>query len=179
MSVQIGTRPDSGFDDPIGMLKDCHRRVERFLRILCQVVGRAQGRGLDAEESAAVMTALQYFRTGGLRHTADEEESLFPRLRAEGPAASGYLDQVAALEDDHRNANALHAEVDRLYSTWLECRKLSPAQAQILQSATAQLEKLYTSHIDIEERIVFPKAAQLLSQDALTEIGEEFRRRRA
>ena len=89
MSVQIGARPDSGFDDPIGMLKDCHRRVERFLRILCQVVERAHGRSLDAEESAAVQAALHYFRTGGLRHTADEEESLFPRLRAETAAASG------------------------------------------------------------------------------------------
>jgi hypothetical protein len=44
MAVQIGARPDSGFDDPIGMLKDCHRRIERFLGILCQVARQAQGR---------------------------------------------------------------------------------------------------------------------------------------
>jgi hemerythrin-like domain-containing protein len=178
MSVQIGARPDSGFDDPIGMLKDCHRRVERFLRILCQVVERAHGRSLDAEESAAVQAALHYFRTGGLRHTADEEESLFPRLRAETAAASGSTDHVAALEHDHRNANELHAEIDRLYSEWLENRELTPEQARILQAATVRLEQLYTSHIDIEVRIVFPKAAQLLSSEAIAQIGEEFRRRR-
>jgi len=34
MAIQIGAKPDSGFDDPIGMLKDCHRRIERFLGIL-------------------------------------------------------------------------------------------------------------------------------------------------
>ena len=73
MAIQIGGKPDSGFDDPIGMLKDCHRRIESFLHILCVVVDRAQGRTLTGEERAAVQAALQYFRTGGQRHTADEE----------------------------------------------------------------------------------------------------------
>jgi len=81
MAIQIGAKPDSGFDDPIGMLKDCHRRIESFLGILCVVIDRTQGRSLTDEEREAVKAALQYFRTGGQRHTADEEESLFPRLR--------------------------------------------------------------------------------------------------
>lgn len=81
MAIQIGAKPDSGFDDPIGMLKDCHRRIESFLGILGIVVGRAKRRSLTDEERSAVQAALQYFRTGGQRHTADEEQSLFPRLR--------------------------------------------------------------------------------------------------
>jgi hypothetical protein len=76
--IQIGAKPDSGFDDPLGMLKDCHRRIEHFLGILCLVAERAQGRDLTEEEIAAVGAALNYFRLGGHRHTADEEESLFP-----------------------------------------------------------------------------------------------------
>ena len=87
MAIQIGAKPDSGFDDPIGMLKDCHRRIESFLGILCVVVERAQGRSLTGEERDAVQAALQYFRSGGQRHTADEEESLFPRLRAFAPGS--------------------------------------------------------------------------------------------
>jgi hypothetical protein len=31
MVIQIGGRPDSGFDDPLGRPQDCHRRIERFL----------------------------------------------------------------------------------------------------------------------------------------------------
>jgi len=84
MAIQIGAKPDSGFDDPIGMLKDCHRRIESFLHILCVVADRAQGRRLTDEERAAVQAALQHFRTGEQRHTADEEQSLFPRLRKIG-----------------------------------------------------------------------------------------------
>ena len=55
MAIQIGAKPDSGFDDPIGMLKDCHRRIESFLGILCVVVDRAQGRNLTDEERDALV----------------------------------------------------------------------------------------------------------------------------
>jgi hypothetical protein len=41
MGIQIGAKPDSGFDDPIGMLKDCHRRIASLLGILCVVVTQA------------------------------------------------------------------------------------------------------------------------------------------
>ena len=52
MAIQIGAKLDSGFDDPIGMLKDCHRRIESFLGIFCVVVDRAQGRRLTEEEQS-------------------------------------------------------------------------------------------------------------------------------
>jgi Hemerythrin HHE cation binding domain len=116
MAIQIGAKPDSGFEDPIGMLKDCHRRIESFLGILCVVVDRAQGRSLTDEERDAVGAALQYFQTGGLRHTADEEESLFPRLR-ESDANS--CEEIDVLENDHREASDLHESVKRFYSAWI------------------------------------------------------------
>ena len=44
MAIQIGAKPDSGFDDPIGMLKDCHRRIVSFLGILALwLIGRRAG----------------------------------------------------------------------------------------------------------------------------------------
>ena len=64
MGVQISAKPDSGFDDPIGMLTDCHRRIEQFLKILATVVERAEGRNLTGEEATAVQSALRYFRAG-------------------------------------------------------------------------------------------------------------------
>jgi hypothetical protein len=76
MAIQIGAKLDSGFDDPIGMLEDCHRRIEHFLDILCMVTERAHTRSLTGEEQSAIKAALQYFYVGGERHTADEEESL-------------------------------------------------------------------------------------------------------
>src|SRR5271166_1567005 len=138
MAIQIGAKPDSGFNDPIGMLKDCHRRIESFLGILCVVVDRAQGRSLTDAERDAVKAALQYFRTGGQRHTADEEESLFPRLRR-GNAES--FEEINRLEDDHHEASNLHEAVERHYSTWIESGNLGLEATQQLLSQTARLKQ--------------------------------------
>lgn len=175
MAIQIGARPDSGFDDPIGMLKDCHRRIESFLGILCVVVERAQGRSLSGEERDAVQAALHYFRVGGQRHTADEEESLFPRLRA---SAAGSLQELGRLEGDHREANDLHKSVARLYSTWIASGELDPEETLRLLSATEQLKHLYAMHIQIEESIVFAQALEVLDSRTIAAIGSEFRIRR-
>ncbi len=121
MAIQIGAKPDSGFDDPIGMLKDCHRRIESFLGIICVVVDRARGRSLTGEERDAVNAALEYFRTGGQRHTADEEESLFPRLRKSDTKS---FEEIDRLEGDHHEANELHGSIERLYSAWIESGRL-------------------------------------------------------
>jgi hemerythrin-like domain-containing protein len=176
MAVQIGARPDSGFDDPIGMLKDCHRRIERFLHILWVVADRAPGRTLTDEEKPGVESAMHYFQLGGKRHTADEEESLFPRLRT--ALASGGCEEIAGLEDDHCRTNELHAIVDTLYFSWIEVGRLSPEDKESLQSATVRLKQLYEAHIKIEEGIVFPRAAQTLGSQAIAAIGEELRARR-
>jgi hemerythrin-like domain-containing protein len=176
MAIQIGARPDSGFDDPIGMLKDCHRRIERFLHILWVVANRAAGRALTDEEAAAVQSALHYFRQGGQRHTADEEESLFPRLRAE--SAAGNFEELGGLESDHRQANSLHAAVETLYLAWISNGLLSPEDEERLLYATEQLKHLYKGHIQVEEQVVFPHAAQMLDSRTIAAIGQEFRARR-
>lgn len=178
MGIQIGAKPDAGFDDPIGMLKDCHRRIEQFLNVLCLVVERAPGRPLTEEETAAVKSALNYFRVGGQRHTADEEESLFPRMRVEKTTESA-LQQIEALESDHRAADDLHATVEKLYSSWLEGKVLSTEELQHLRAATERLKQLYEGHIRIEENLVFPRAAEELDSETIAKIGQEFRARRA
>ncbi|MGA7244578.1 MAG: hemerythrin domain-containing protein [Terracidiphilus sp.] len=175
MAFQIGAKPDSGFDDPIGMLKDCHRRIESFLHILCVVVDRAQGRSLTDEERVAVQAALQYFRTGGQRHTADEEQSLFPRLRK---SDAQVFEEIDRLENDHREANDLHGSVERSYSAWIQSGELGPEETRQLFSKTSRLKQLYSDHIHVEETTVFARATQVLDRNALTAIGTEFRFRR-
>jgi hemerythrin-like domain-containing protein len=177
MAIRIGAKPDSGFDDPIGMLRDCHRRIEHFLRFICGVVERARGRSLTTEEAAAIESALRYFKVGGLRHTADEEESLFPRMRAD--EVLGNLPELDELESEHREANELHQAVERLYSTWIKYGSLPAESEQRLSSATQRLQKLYDEHIEMEEKVVFPRAAEALDAKTIAVIGEEFRARRA
>ncbi len=175
MAVQIGARPDSGFDDPLGMLQDCHRRIENFLRILCHVADRTATGALTSEERDAVEGALHYFHVGGQRHNQDEEDSLFPRLRSAGTHGFEAIDR---LENDHRSAAELHASVDRLFSAWLATGAIGPENRQALRNATLRLKDLYAEHIQVEETAVFPHGARVLDRDAIAQIGAEFRARR-
>jgi hemerythrin-like domain-containing protein len=177
MGIQIGARPDSGFDDPIGMLTDCHRRIEQFLKILATVAERASGPNLTGEEMAAAQSALRYFRTGGARHSRDEEESLFPRLRAD--SAGDSLARLEALEDDHHEAADLHEIVEELYSAWMANGRLDREQDRRLRASADRLTALYQAHIEVEESVVFPRAAELLDRATIAAMGEEFRARRA
>jgi hemerythrin-like domain-containing protein len=179
VAVTIGSRPEHGFDQPLGLLSDCHRRIERFLAILQKVVEQAAGRPLNDEQRRAVEAALEYFRTAAPRHTADEEESLFPLLRASGdPAARAAMEVVRALEDDHAAADVTHAAVDVLYRRWMELGSLAAPEAQELSRALGALREMYQRHIAVEDHELFPLAGRVLSGEQLVQVGEQMARRR-
>lgn len=179
MPVQIGSRPEHGFDQPLGLLSDCHRRIERFLEMLQKVAGHGGGAALNDEQRRAVDAALEYFRTAAPRHTADEEESLFPMLRASGsPEARAALKIVEALEHDHVVANLAHAEVDRLFRLWVEQGGLDAPQVQKLSVLVDELREMYRHHIAVEDREMFPLAARVLSSEQVAELGRQMAARR-
>ncbi len=179
MPVLIGAKPESGFRDPIGLLTDCHRRVERFLSVLVQAEAQAHGGSLTGEQRTALETALRYFREAAPKHTADEEESLFPRLRALGlPELHAVLERVEALQRDHEAAQKNHAEVDRLGQAWLAAGTLQQTDAARFSQLVIELTELYRSHIDVEEREVFPAAVAVLGKPQREAVGAEMAARR-
>jgi hemerythrin-like domain-containing protein len=177
LAAHTGLMPSCEFDDPIGMLKNVHRQIKRALHVLWVIADRAAGRELTSEEMAAVRSAMDCVRVDGTRHTADEEESLFPRLRAE--TISGDSEELNVLEDNRRVANRLHAIVESLYSAWMSGGTLRSESQLRLQSCTEKLKHLSEQHIQIEERIVFPRAQQVLDRQTTAAIGQEFRARRS
>jgi hemerythrin-like domain-containing protein len=179
MPIQIGAKRESSFTDPIGLLGDCHRRVERFLAVLIHVAEQAHGEPFTGERRTAWDTALRYFREAAPKHTADEEESLFPRLRAmDRSDVKALLARVDGLEQDHVRAAQAHAEIDRVGLAWPANGRLSPEEASRLAALLAQLAELYRSHIAIEDTEVFPLAAEVLSVLDRQAIGGEMAVRR-
>lgn len=176
MSVSIDGPPDSDFGDPIGLLSDCHRRIERFLGGLHRVARDRQGGELDERYRKALETALHYFEEAAPRHTADEEESLFPRVRAR--LGDAERERIAALEHDHREADAAHAEVDRLGRRWLEAGRLESAEARRMLERIETLSALYTRHISAEDQEIFPLAREVLPDDEVAAVGREMAQRR-
>ena len=179
MPIVIGAKPESNFADPIGLLSDCHRRIERFLSVLAQVNAQAQGGPLTSDQRRALETALRYFREAAPKHTADEEQSLFPRLRSmDKPELRATLATVDALEEQHTRADQSHAEVDRLGGIWLEAGSLSTEDAARFSALVSELTDLYRDHICVEEGEVFPAAAAALGKSEREAIGNEMAARR-
>jgi hemerythrin-like domain-containing protein len=179
MPIVIGAKRESDFSDPIGMLGDCHRRIERFLNALLTVATSAKGGPLTSEQQTALAASLRYFREAAPKHTADEEESLFPRLtRLDRPDLQPLLARIDSLQQDHECAEKRHREVEHLGQMWLADGRLSTQDAEHLTLVLTQLVELYRRHIAMEDTEVFPFAAHALASSDRHAMGAEMAARR-
>jgi hemerythrin-like domain-containing protein len=177
MPVQIGAKTHN-FTDPTGLLSDCHRRIEMFLETLA-AAGKVMHEPPSDVTARALQAALVYFRQAAPKHTADEEESLFPRLRGREEAElRSALSTLDRLEKDHDTVSPLHAAVERLAETFLETGSLSASHIQAFQTAVARLQEIYREHIRVEDSMVFPLAARLLNESEKSAIAQEMAARR-
>jgi hemerythrin-like domain-containing protein len=137
------------------------------------------GEPLNSESRSALEASLRYFREAAPKHTSDEEESLFPRLRQmHHPELDAAIQTLAPLELEHRKADELHAEVDRLGRACLERGPLLPEEARVFRQAIAELVSIYKEHIRIEDQVVFPVAGRVLSATDKAAIAGEMAARR-
>jgi hemerythrin-like domain-containing protein len=182
--LNIQTQPrtqqtDNSFRNPLGLMSDCHRRIEMFFARLIEVAETDRGHQLTDSRRETLETALRYFSAGAPLHTEDEEVSLFPRLRAVGgPFAEAALKALEELESDHRAAEAAHNEIDSLGMRWLEEGTLPQWDADRLVNLAKDLRELYRGHIDIEDNHVFPLAKEALGADVIEQVGREMASRR-
>ena len=128
----------------------------------------------------ALEAALNYFASFAPRHTADEEQSLFPRMRcSDDPDARTVMADLDRLEQDHRRCEDCHTLVDRVVGHWLETGRLDDAQRTRLRAALDELADVYAAHIRLEEQGVFAVATRILNPEEVRKIGEEMRARRS
>lgn len=178
MPIKIGQKPESSFSDPLGLLGDCHRRIESFLSLLIKIVktGFAE---LNTEQREALEKALRYFREAAPNHTRDEEESLFPRMRkSKNKQVQAALASLDSLEADHDRAEKAHAEVETLGQRWLAEGRLSAREADRLSQLLNELKNTYERHIAVEDSDIFPLAGMVLGRSELDEVGREMAARR-
>jgi len=179
MPVTIGAKLENDFTNPLGLLQDCHRRIERFLGVIVEIIRETKGQHLDDQQRTALTTALRYFREAAPKHTEDEEVSLFPRLRESGgEAATDALNAVERLEADHVKAKSWHEQIEALGQRWLADGALGEQDSLRFQELSDQLVTLYQEHIDIEDNQLFPKARTVLTAEHLKAIGAEMADRR-
>jgi hemerythrin-like domain-containing protein len=159
-------------------MSDCHRRIEMFMRTL-SAAAKFEGLRLSDEERRDLEAALRYFREAAPKHNADEEESLFPRLRSVPDLeVQRVLINLDRLEQEHRWAAPLHMEIDRLGQQWLSNGRLGKDEVRAFQTAIRKLVAMYGTHIHFEESALFPLATRVLSPAQTTDIAREMANRR-
>ena len=139
--------------DPFEMLLRCHRRLEEELHALAIGPTRAQAE-----------VAIGFIDRALRRHEDDEEQSLFPRLRA--PELASLAPLLTALHEQHREQAALveqlRAAVDPL----------------AIEAAATALQAAYANHIVAEENELFPAAQHALNAEAVAAMAAEMEARR-
>ena len=159
-----------GFDDPLGVLRACHRRIERQLATLERLRRHLPEHHADHDARAAATAILRYFDTAAVHHHADEEQSLFPRLLRVAPDMAPV---AAALEREH----------GELAARWMRMRPLLSAivahsGAYLPAKGVTELAAAYAAHIAREEGELLPRAAEALGVDDIAAIGGEMAARR-
>lgn len=172
----------------IAMLDASHRRQEERL-----TEGRGAADALTSNrggsaELAMVTEVLGFLRKQARRHIADEEESVFPRLRAR-PGGPGVRGLIAALEVQHREHAAMLDTLERCLGELTAAhrsqrsrpsRSPSPSRsiARRLAADFATMEAHYRAHIALEDGKLLPAMRRGLSAADLTVITDEMHARR-
>lgn len=154
--------PLPGFDDPIGLLRACHKKMLAHCELLEGLPG--------APDTAVAQQVLRYFSTNALTHHRDEEEDLFPRLNRQ---SMKLADLVHRLKREHTELDRLWADI----ATGL--RQIATTHDEpAFSEAVSVYCALLRDHITRENAEFLPLAASSLSQAALGEIGEAMAARR-
>ena len=126
-----------------------------------------------------MQTALVYFRQAAPKHTADEEESLFPRLRGREEAELDLpFPPSTAWRKITKRSRPCMPKSNGCAEMYLETGSLSASDRQAFRTAVARLQEIYREHIRVEDSTVFPLAARLLTDNDKSAIAQEMATRR-
>lgn len=171
-----GSEPPVGFEAPLAMLGQCHRRIEKQFKTLERLARHIGEHGSDQAAAQAAESVIRYFELAAPKHHADEELDLFPALldSMAGSDAVCLRNLIDGLETEHD-------ELERRWDLLRPLLKSVAAQlpAKLDAAEVKEFESLYARHIACEESQLLPMAERLLSDEVKAAIGESMRMRRA
>ncbi len=159
-----------GFDHPLELLRACHGKILKQCDTLQKLSLHIKTKGCDTQAMQAAAGILRYFDTAGQFHHQDEEQDLFPVLRACSGMQTELLDRL------------LH-EHEGMQVAW---DALRPALEQLARGGYVELDAAvcgnfigrYTVHIETENNSLLPLAEKLLSAQQLVDAGRKMAQRR-
>lgn len=172
---RLGAQAGPTFDEPLEMLEACHERIEAQLATLEKLVAHLAARGCDPEGRAAALGVMRYFDTAGVHHHSDEEEDLFPLLRA--IAATQRREEIGAtlyeLQREHESMGTLYAALRECLDTIAQGEG-----ARLDAGEVARFAWLYRRHIRLEAGTIIPFARAALDANQRRHLGVRMAERR-
>lgn len=162
--------PAPDFNDPLGLLRACHGRIEGHLQTLLKLADHLEQQGVDADARKAAANIHRYFSTAAVHHHQDEEQDLFPRLVRQ---SLKLAEVIHGLKRDHA----------RLEATWqaIEPSLARPANIENIAAFRQQAQVMaeaYRAHIQRETEDLLDVAQHILSSDDLRQMGNTMAERR-
>lgn len=150
------------------ILMDEHRVIERALTSLTTYARMvAKGADLPRPDLAGMVNFLQDYADA--HHHGKEEDILFRAMAANGmPDDSGPLAVMLAEHGEGRRLTGALAELSAGEAQW------DPEERRRLLFAATGYARLLKEHIQKEDRILYPMAARMLSEDVWQQIESEF-----
>jgi iron-sulfur cluster repair protein YtfE (RIC family) len=159
-----------GHHDAFAILHDCHEHIlERLARL--ESLGRELARATELKEAhlAVLGDVLTFLDTAVPMHSADEEKTLFPRLRQAMGVTAGHT-PMDCMEREHVEHQVQLAGLKRAV-----VRRDPAAVAREALGVVAG----YREHIGKEEEVLFPWARETLVDPLIVErMTLEMRERR-
>ncbi len=165
-------RAPERFLRPLDVLRHDHDRQERF----CDALETLAAEPEAEPETRPLAALLAYLREDLPLHTRDEEEDLFPMLRARCLPEDGIADALAQLSREH----ALDSDLAGFIAGDLEAvvgriALKPPMRLFINARAFAETQR---RHLGWENRLVLPLARKRLTGSDLESLGRAMATRR-
>jgi len=167
--VSLLPEPAPDFDDPLGLLSACHLRIRQNCELLIRLAQHLTRDEPDSPVREAAASVHRYFALAGRHHHEDEEQDLFPLLRADPELAP----LIETLTREHQSQNA----------AWmLLAPGLADPESIEDREAFARTARAFARdnllHLETEERFILPRAEALLDPAQTRILGEAMARRR-
>jgi len=156
--------------DPFAIMRSCHDHVLAEMRTLAKLADTIESDGEIEVGSLAGLGHAVCFMHGVLPlHTADEEQTFFPAVRATG-ALGDEGTPMDVMESEHIQHKQLLSELTRAVVKRDVPRVVKAARAIVFE---------YHTHIGKENDCLYPMAQQILTDPAqLAALAEEMHARR-
>ncbi len=175
IAATTGIENQATLDRPLDHLLACHRRIEERLDVLRRAAGHLGDRRAEALE--AIANSFRFLDSNGALHTADEEESLFPRLC--GRVGGQDADFLRALEEDHREVERVYRGVKDVYAAMATAADRDIGQLdKSFGRSVDRLRELYRAHIAAEDARLIGLGREVLDATELSAISLEMKTRR-